>query len=428
MQYKKLLKNKTVRILGILLVLAVAAVLIYQIPPVKQRLSWRLEYAMIYARRIFDPAKAPPPPAPPPQGTPQGRTPDPALRIVTYTPTPGLPATATPTPVLSPTPTLTPTPIPGQVLLTPGKHEAEDQNACGPATLAMYLRYYGWTGDQYTISKIVKPVRSDRNVNVEELIYYSRNHTGWLTTEYRVGGDLELLKKLLAAGIPVMIEEGFILDESFWPNDDRWAGHYLLVNGYDEATQFFTVQDSERGPNQMLHYTVLKRDWQAFNYVYILLYPPDKQAAVESILGDNINPDTNRQNALDLALAEINADPNDAFAWFNLGTNYVYFDRYQEAVDAFDRARAIGLPTRFLRYQFGPYMAYFHELRTEDLMALTKQALDITPNSEEARLWRGWGYYRLGEPEKALYEFVQALEAHPGYADAEYAINYLNGQ
>ena len=186
------------------------------------------------------------------------------------------------------------------------------------------------------------------------------------------------------------------------------------------------MQDSERGPNQKIPYTTLQRDWQAFNYVYVLLYPPDKQAAVESILGDNMDPDTNRQNALKLAQAETLADPNDAFAWFNLGTNYVYFDLYQQAVDAFDRARAIGLPTRFLRYQFGPYMAYFHELRTEDLLALTEQALDITPNSEEAHLWRGWALYRQGKTDEARYEFSQALEAHPGYADAEYALNYMN--
>ena len=43
MHLKNLVKNKIARVLLILLGLAVAAVLIYQIPPVKQRLSWRLE-------------------------------------------------------------------------------------------------------------------------------------------------------------------------------------------------------------------------------------------------------------------------------------------------------------------------------------------------------------------------------------------------
>jgi hypothetical protein len=45
-------------------------------------------------------------------------------------------------------------------------------NNCGPASLALYLRYYGWQGDQFTISELLKPRREDRNVNVEELVYY----------------------------------------------------------------------------------------------------------------------------------------------------------------------------------------------------------------------------------------------------------------
>lgn len=413
-------KNKIARILLVLLGLAIFSILIYQLPPVKQRLSWRLEYALIYVQRIFDPVNVQP------AAPQQNKTPDPILHVATFTPTPGLPPTTTPTPVMSPTPTLTPTPIPGAFSLTPGQHEAEDLNACGPATLAMYLRYYGWSGDQYTISEIVKPIRADRNVNVEELIYYSRNYTGWLNTEYRVGGDLQTLKKLIAAGIPVMIEQGFLLEKGFWPDDDRWAGHYILVTAYDDALGYFTAQDSERGPNQMISYSTFKRDWQAFNYVYILLYPPDQQSTVESILGNNMDADTNRQNALDLAQAETVADPNDAFAWFNLGTNLVYFDRYQEAVGAFDRARAIGLPQRFLRYQFGPYMAYFNMLRTDDLLALTDYALKVTPNSEEALLWRGWALFRQGHTEEARQEFNKALEAHPGYNDALYALDYLN--
>nr|MBP7787399.1 tetratricopeptide repeat protein [Longilinea sp.] len=305
------------------------------------------------------------------------------------------------------------------------RHEKEDLNACGPATLAMYLNYWGWQGDQFTISDVIKPIRADRNVNVEELVYYSRNYTGWLLTEYRVGGNLEMLRQLLAAEIPVMIEGSFLIDQSYWPNDDRWAGHYLLVNGYDDSRQSFLLQDSERGPDQMVPYETLKADWQSFNYVYILVYPPEKQETVKAILGDNWDPDQNRQNALELAQAETEADPDNAFAWFNLGTNLVYFDRHADAVTAYDQARSLGLPQRMLRYQFGPFLAYFNALRTEDLLALTDYALDRTANSEEALLWRGWALYRQGNKAEALSSFQQALEAHPGYHDAIYAIEYV---
>jgi hypothetical protein len=34
--------------------------------------------------------------------------------------------------------------------------------------------------------------------------------------------------------------------------------------------------------------------------------------------------------------------------------------RYEEAALAYDKAREIGLPLRMFRYQFGPFLAYFH--------------------------------------------------------------------
>ena len=413
MYQKNTPKRKTGRILLILAGLILLALAVYQLPPVKSRLSWRIEYALIYLRGIFNPVEAVPTPVasqPLPTATP----------AATFTPLP-----ATPTPGITPTIAPTPTPLPLQVFLPSPRHEKEDLNACGPATLAMYLNYWGWQGDQFTISDVIKPIRADRNVNVEELVYYSRNYTGWLLTEYRVGGNLEMLRQLLAAEIPVMIEGSFLIDKSYWPNDDRWAGHYLLVNGYDDSRQSFLLQDSERGPDQMVPYETLKTDWQSFNYVYILVYPPEKQETVKAILGDDWDPDQNRQNALELAQAETEAEPDNAFAWFNLGTNLVYFDRHADAVTAYDQARSLGLPQRMLRYQFGPFLAYFNALRTEDLLALTDYALDRTANSEEALLWRGWALYRQGNKAEALYSFQQALEAHPGYHDAIYAIEYV---
>ena len=59
-------------------------------------------------------------------------------------------------------------------------------------------------------------------------------------------------------------------------------------------------------------------------------------------------------------------------------------------------------------------------------MVLVEYALDRTPNSEEALLWQGWGYYRSGETEKAIESFNQALEAHPDYLDAIYALNFVS--
>lgn len=399
--------------------LTVFGYLIYLYPPINQRLAWRMDFALTYLHSLVKPARLMPTALPPPD--------------ITTNPLPGV----TPLASTTPSPTAmslklealpsspTPTALSPYVLLPAPTWVKQDINNCGPASLAMYLQYYGWEGNQRDISDLIKPIPQDRNVNVEELVYYVRTKEGWLNAEFRVGGNISLLKQILAFGMPVMVEEGFLMNESFWFNDDRWAGHYLLLTGYDDANQTFTAQDSYYGADQTVPYQKLDRNWQAFNRVYILIFPPDQTESVQQLIGDNWEVDANRAQALELAQLETQADPQNAFAWFNLGSNLVYFERYGEAARAYDNARQLGLPQRMLRYQFGPFFAYFHSGRNGELLALADYALDRTPNSEETLLWRGWGLFREGKIAEAKASFLKALEANPNYQDALYALDFL---
>lgn len=389
-----------------------------QLPGIESRLAWRVEVAETYLRGIVNPVEQMPAP----------RTVQAAGVVMTPTPRPTAtpdPATPTPTPEISPTPTLTPTPLPSTAHLEPAAYEKQDMNNCGPATLTMFLRLYGWEGDQYAISDLIKPIPQDRNVNIDELYTYTLHNVSWLTTGFRVGGKIETLKAFIAAGLPVMIEEGFTMAESYWPNDDRWSGHYLLITAYDDERQVFTTQDSFLGENIVVSYTDLDKRWQTFNRVYFYAYRPEQEATIRSILGESWDEAVNRRLAMETARRETEESPRNPFAWFNLGSNLLYFDRYAEAAQAYDEARAHVLPQRMLRYQFGPFFAYFNTNRTEDLVELAEYALKITPNSEEALLWRGWGLYRSGDKIKAAEDFLAALEAHPGYFDAEYALEFV---
>ena len=423
MMYRKkpFFKRPFGRALLILAGLAVLGLLLYQVPYFHDRLSWRLEYAGVYARSILDPAGNLPTPKPTAEPTAQAS----AAPTTTPQAQPTAAPTEAPTPAPTAAPTATPLPLPEQVILPSPRHEMEDLNACGPATLSMALNFWGWEGDQFTISKEIKPIRADRNVNVEELKYYVDTYVPGMYAEFRVGGDLELLRRFLADGMPVMIEESFLLDKNFRVGDDRWAAHYVLLTGYDNKARQFILQDSERGPNRYVAYDTLEKDWQSFNHVYILIYPADKQNNVLNLLGPHIDYDYNRQYALDQARAMTVSDPTNAYAWFNLGTNLMYFGSYEDSAAAYDRARELGLPQRMLRYQFGPFITYFNLGRIDDLSALADYALEITENSEEALLWKGWALYRQGKRQEAIDSFQAALDAHPNYGDALYAINYV---
>ena len=399
--------------------LVIAGVLLYQIPAVNLRVSWRLDIARTYIRNVINPIGDVPTPLP-----------QPAAAITSFpTHTPGVKPTGIPlstsTPVATATQTAVPTALPEFVDLGSPVWEYQTPNNCGPATLSLYLKTHNWNGDQTSISDLLKPETGDRNVNVEELTYYVRTQAGWLNVEYRVGGDIETLKKFIAAGLPVMIEEGELLEGEYWPNDDRWAGHYLLLTGYDDAAQSFIAQDTFRSPDRNVPYQSVQDNWQAFNYVYLLVFRPDQEEMVKSILGEDWDADINRQKALELAETQTETDPQNPFTWFNLGSNLVYFERFQEAAQAYDTARQLGLPQRMLRYQFGPFFAYFFGERNDDLLVLTEYALQRTPNSEETLLWHGWGKYRAGDTQAAISDFQAALTENRFYQDAEYALDYV---
>jgi hypothetical protein len=429
-----------------------AMLLLYQVPSIKSRVDWRVEIVTTYLRAVANPAGALPTPigtsgSPGTSGSDIETTQLPQPRVSvsrkpTTTPTLGpapcqgsnCAAASSPTPPArgatqspSPIPTATPTllPLPDSASLPAPIYEKQDANNCGPGTLTMYLRSYGWKGDQNVIAKVIKPDPNDRNVNVDELVYFVRTQVGWLNAGFRVGGDIDLLKRFIANGMPIMIEETSLMDKQYWPGDDLWAGHYLLLTAYDDAKQQFTSQDSWLGPNLLVDYKVLDGHWQSFNRAYIMVYQPGQEELVQAILRENWDPTVNRQNALNKSESETISDPKNAFAWFNLGTNLLYFERYREAAAAYDQARQIGLPQRMLRYQFGPFIAYFRTNRIDDLKALTDFALKITANSEENLLWDGWALYVKGKKVDAVAQFKAALKVNPFYADAQYALNYV---
>jgi len=390
------------------------AVLAYQIPAVRNAVTWRADKFTVVLKNWIDPIGPVP-------------TALPVTHQAVISPT--VPATR---PVANPEPTLTPTAVqvslPPSVSLNSPPYEPQTPNNCGPATLSMMLHMFGWEGNQADIASVIKPILQDRNVNPEELRYYVRNEAGWLNLEYRVNGNVELLKSLLAANYPVIIEGTTSLDpnDALDANDDLWAAHYLLLTAYDDATRVFTVQDSYHGADQKVPYSQLEKEWIPFNNLFMTVYLPQQEQEIKDLLGSSWDQDLNRQMALDASQAVTVNDPSDAFAWFNYGSNLVYFERYEEAAQAYDRAREIGLPLRMFRYQFGPFIAYFQSGRIDDLLVLTDYARGVTEMSEEAWLWHGWGLYNKGDYAGAAKAWNKAIDINPSsYVDARIALQYV---
>ena len=107
----------------------------------------------------------------------------------------------------------------------------------------------GWPcgGDTRAVLRPAYLTVDDKNVNPAEMVDYVESQTG-LAALVRSGGDLEVLKRLIAAGFPVVVEKGF------QPPDEYWMGHYELLTGYDEAAGVFTAQDSYIMPDLPVYY------------------------------------------------------------------------------------------------------------------------------------------------------------------------------
>jgi len=339
---------------------------------------------------------------------------------------PTKPPTTRPTRQPTISPTITPSlatndalkPIQTSVQLSGVTHEAQRFNNCGPTTLRMYFSYYGYRQDsQVAIANVLKPNKDDRNVSPDELVGYAQRKGFRAMT--RVNGDLERLKLFLSNEIPVMIEEGYDPPRAH----QGWMGHYLLLTGYDENG--IIAQDSYNGPNQHVTWQDLDANWRNFNRTYLLVYTDAQAHAVNAIVGKDMDDATMYAKAAQRAQDEWNANPNDAFAAFNLGSSLVGLGEYEAAAQAFDQARLLKLPWRMMWYQFGPYEAYYHVGRYDEVVALADATLKPTGDLEESYYYKGLALEALGRMDDARAALELALKYNPNYGAARQALAAL---
>jgi tetratricopeptide (TPR) repeat protein len=407
--------------LGILLLLIVSAVLVYQIPAVNARLYYRVAKARAAVHNFFSP----------PENIVFSPTEQdginaaaqltltamaPSSTPVPPTPTPLPTDEPTPTPTLTPTPTITPTPLPQNMLIDGVKLQKQGFNNCGPANLAMILNFWGHSVTQYDTEKALKPYVKDRNVMPYEMRDYVLTHTD-LGAIVRYGGDLEILKKFVAAGFPVVIERGYM------DAKEGWMGHYGLVYAYDDEKQEVEIPDTYLGKIKMSYEDMLMY-WAQFDDIYMVVYPWDRENEVMQILGEQADADYNLRYALEQVEKRIYTvkDRELFFAWYSRGSILVELQDYAGAAASYDKAFKVyeqlepkDRPWRILWYQTGPYFAYFYTGRYYDVLELAKKTISLSaePAIPETWVWAARASQMLGDDVNAKYFFRQALHWHP---------------
>ena len=439
------------RYLLIIPVLLLLAVLVYNIPFVHSRLAWRLDNLRVriqYAlnppeRVVFQPQE---------QAELENRvnaivnatltalaptlTPSLSPTSPAFTPTqPGPTGTSVPTVP----PTLTPTPLPASLRLA-GIHY-EDQhnryNYCGPANLSMALTFWGWDGNRDTVGEYVKTNKDDKNVMPYELQEFVQTQVPGYGAIIRYGGEISLLKKLVAAGFPVVTEKGYYTYDL--TGRYGWLGHYQFVTGYDEVKKVLVVQDSyvPQGENHEFSYDEFTSGWRSFDYLFLMVYPLDREAELMTLLGGYADVDWSSRHALEISTNELSTltGVDQYFAAFNTGTSHVYLQEYVDAAYAYDYAFQLYAdlpddnlrPFRMLWYQTGPYFAYYYSGRYQDVIDLANVTFNTIGDDvlEETWYWRGMAKLALGDPAGATDDFRESVRLHPGFTAGLYQLSLL---
>lgn len=455
-------RQRSQRILFIIAGGLVLAGILSFIPPIRSRIVNKIDdFRAWYAYQVNPPSEAVFLPEEQQSmetivaATLQAYTVTPEAAAATATATLPPEATIEPTATLIPTPS--PTPLPEVIDLSDQVtyvHQHGRWNYCGPANLTMALNFWGWEGNRDDVGMALKPgpddpdmdfierTRIDKNVMPYEMVNFVNDQTEYRAF-YRYGGKLDLVKKMIANGYPVLIEKGYY-EYSQITNSVDWMGHYLYVTGYNETEGYLIVQDAYLieddkfiGENYHVPYDEFIEEWRYFNYLFIMVYPAQNESEVINLVGPWNNQDWANQRALDIANQEITelSGLELFFAWFNKGTSHVQKFEYVDAAFAYDYAFLLYAdleenerPWRIMWYQTGPYFAYYYSARYQDVINLANTTLDQVvsePTLEESIYWRGMARLALGETGNAAEDFKQTVWINPNFAPGWEMLNQL---
>lgn len=270
----------------------------------------------------------------------------------------------------------------------------------------MALAHYGINVSQTELGNILRPYQipngdnDDKSVTLRELAVHAEGYG--LVAYHRPGGTIELVKRFLSAGYPVITRTLTRQGEDI--------GHFRVVTGYDESAGVLIQDDSLQGANLRYPYQEFLTLWQHFNYEYLVLLPDGEEPFAESVLGEQIDELTAWQFAAERARQNLAANPPNVTSRFNLSIAHYHLGEYEQAIQEYEQV-ASRLPARTLWYQLEPVLAYFELGDYERVFMLTSQIIENGNRAySELYLLRAQIYEKQGNPELAKREFELAAK------------------
>ncbi|MCE9644081.1 C39 family peptidase [Candidatus Parcubacteria bacterium] len=312
-------------------------------------------------------------------------------------------------------------PLPKQKLLTSGYHVFQTFNNCAAAGLSIALSYYDINVSQEKLAAVLRPnnnlqgIDDDKSTPPPELAAEAERRG--LVAYYRGGGDIDTLKRILAAGHPVLIRTLLNSTEDF--------AHYRVIRGYDDARGVIIQDDSYQGKDKAYTYAEFNAIWKPFNYAYVVMADPKDKASLDAALGESKDAKASWQKAIKIAESQLATNANDTKARFNLATAYYYLGDYARSVAEYEKVES-KLARRTMWYQMEPIEAYYHVGNYARVFSLSDNILnDGNRAYSELYLFKGKSYQKQGKSDLARAEFEKALLYHKNLPAAKEALASL---
>lgn len=304
----------------------------------------------------------------------------------------------------------------------------QDLNRCSAAALTIQLSYFGYAGTYYDAIYALNPHAEDVAVRLDEMARYAQSQG--LGAIVRYGGTVDLLKALVSNGFPVLVENVYYDGVTGNPFND-FISHNRVIMGYDDALGVLYSYDSllgngDDGMGRPIPYEDYDNRWRAFNRDYLVLYRPDDEALLQTIMGDQWDVTLNLETSLQQSQAEIDSGDPDSFTYFNMGTTLSLLGRHTEAAGFFDQARDVGLPFRMMWYQYGPLEAYVQVGRYDDVLTLARTVITGAPGVEEMYYYAALAYEGQGDLQRAKSNLEVALLRNIYFLEASQALARVN--
>lgn len=207
-------------------------------------------------------------------------------------------------------------------------HIWQSLNNCGPASVVMILSHLSVQVDQESARV---PLRGeDLNRGMGPTVVGAFVAPYGLRATWRVGGTNALMRKLVTNGFMPMVTQ--FLDA---PNVSR-VGHWRIVRGFDETLGQMYVADPMKGANIAFDESSFGDLWAPFGYRYLVIYKPEDEAKLRTILGEDWNESVAKSRLYTRAVEEARVRDNP-FYDFALGQAAFDTGRYVASVKAFER-------------------------------------------------------------------------------------------